>query len=724
MRKITSYVTVLLVVCSMTLTAQIKSTEQARNIQGGMWIPSLLKGMNEDEMQLLGSKMSAEDIYSVNHSSLKDAIAQFGNGCTSEVISNEGLLLTNHHCGYGSIQAHSSVEHDYLKDGFWAKTKAEELPTPGMTATFINRIDDVTTAVLEGVTDTMTEQEKQARISQNIVKVRKNAQKEEWQDIFVRSFYKGNQYFLFVVETFKDVRFVGAPPSSIGKFGADTDNWMWPRHTADFSIFRIYANKDNRPAEYSKDNVPYTPKHFLPISLSGVEEGDFTLVFGFPGRTNEYLPAIGIEQIVNVSNPARIAVREEALKIVGDFMKKSPELRIKYASKFASVANYWKKWKGENQGIERSKAIEKRKEMEQEFSKIVEEKDLQGYKTILSDFEKQYKEIKDLQLAYDYWSEIAYRNTELLKVAFYAYILNLKGQKNKEHFDKIKKETLKNCEDLYKNFSLEVDKKVFVALMKLYNEKVPKEFIPENFKNTDFKALADDIYTNSKLTSLESIKELFQGTPEEVQQKLANDKGYQFAKQLHEMFLYKVNPAYSKKKMEISATQKKYMKALMEVFPNKRFFPDANSTLRVNYGRVEGYEPKDGIYYLPKTYLNGVVAKHKEGDYEFHVPQKLRNLYATKDFGMYAENGKMPVNVLTTNHMTGGNSGSPILDAQGNMIGLAFDTTWEGTMSDLHFDAEIVRSIMVDIRYVLFIIDKYAEADNLIKELKIVYPKK
>ncbi|PCH49094.1 MAG: serine protease, partial [Flavobacteriaceae bacterium] len=403
-------------------TAQvIKSDAQVvdtRKIQGGMWIPSLLEGVNEIEMKLLGSKMTAEDIYSVNNSSLKDAIVHFNGGCTSEIISPNGLLLTNHHCGYGAIQSHSSVAHDYLKDGFWAMNYEEELLNPSMSVTFIKRIDDVTTQVFEGVADTMDESSKMKLINKNIEKVTKAAQKEAWQDTNVKSFYKGNQYLLFVTEEFKDIRLVGAPPTAIGKFGADTDNWVWPRHTGDFSMFRIYANANNGPAEYSKENVPYKPNHYLPISLDGVEEGDFTLVFGFPGRTNEYLPAVGVDQIVNVLNPAKIEVRANALKIVDSYMRKDPAIKIQYAAKFASTANYWKKWIGENQGIKKSNAIGKKKILEKEFSKIVNEKDLVGYTTLLSDFEKLYKEIESVSLARDYWIEIAYRNVELLNVTF------------------------------------------------------------------------------------------------------------------------------------------------------------------------------------------------------------------------------------------------------------------------------------------------------------------
>ncbi|MBL4939789.1 MAG: S46 family peptidase, partial [Lutibacter sp.] len=684
-----------------------------REIQGGMWIPSLLEGVNEREMQLLGSKLTAKDIYDVNNSSLKDAIAHFGGGCTSEIISPNGLLLTNHHCGFGKIQEHSTVEHDYLKDGFWAMNYAEELPNKNLSATFIKRIDDVTIQIFEGVSDDMEEAVKMKLISQNIQKVTKSAQKEAWQEANVKSFYKGNQYLLFVTEKYTDVRLVGAPPSSIGKFGADTDNWMWPRHTGDFSMFRIYADANNRPANYSKDNVPYKPKHYLPISLDGVEENDFTLVFGFPGRTNEYLPAIGVDQIVNVLNPAKIEVRENALKIVNTFMRKDAAIKIKYASKYASIANYWKKWIGENQGIHQTKAIDIKRELEKEFSQIVKEKDLVGYQSLLSDFEKLYTEIESVSLARDYWIEIAYRNVELLGVTFRAFQIEqayLKG--GEAGFNNARTAILNRLEGTFKNYSAMVDKPVFEKLVGLYANKTPKEYVPSNMMNVNFSELTNDIYATSKLTSLEGAKELLSGTADEVIKKLNEDKAYIFGKELHTIFYNKIEPKFQQLNMELAAVQKKYMKALMEVFPNKRFFPDANSTLRVNYGMVQGYEPKDGVYYTTNTYLEGVMEKFVPGDYEFDVPKKLRDLYQAKDYGQYGENGKMPVNYLSTNHMTGGNSGSPVVDAYGNLTGLAFDTTWEGTMSDLHFDADIIRSIMVDIRYVLFIIDKYAGATN------------
>ncbi|WP_457610162.1 S46 family peptidase [Lutibacter sp.] len=699
--------------------------QDARNIQGGMWIPSLLEGINEEEMQQLGSKLSAKDIYDVNNSSLKDAIVHFNGGCTSEIISPNGLLLTNHHCGYGAIQSHSSIENDYLKNGFWAKSYDEELANPSMTVTFIKRIDDVTSEVFLGISDDMDEASKMKLINQNIQKVVATSQKEEWQKATVKSFYKGNQYLLFITEVFKDVRLVGAPPTAIGKFGADTDNWMWPRHTGDFSMFRIYADANNRPAAYSKENVPYKPNHYLPISLDGVEEGDFTLVFGFPGRTNEYLPAVGIDQIVNVLNPAKIEIRENALKIVDSYMRKDKAIKIKYASKFASIANYWKKWIGEKQGIEKSNAIEKKRELEKEFSKRILEKDLEGYKTLLSDFERLYKEIESVSLARDYWIEVAYRNVELLSVSFRLFQVEqayLRG--GEQGFEKAREVTLARLKGTFKNYSAEVDKEVFKKLVSLYAKKAPKEYVPLIMKEDSFTEIANDIYTNSNLTSFNKVKELLTGSGKEVSQKLNTDIGYQFGKELHTIFYNKIEPKFQQLNLEISAVQKRYMKALMEVFPTKRFFPDANGTLRVTYGQVRGYKPRDAVYYEPVSYLEGVIEKYVPGDYEFDVPQKLLDLYKAKNYGQYGKNGKMPVNFLGTNHTTGGNSGSPTIDAHGNLIGLNFDRVWEGTMSDMNYDPAICRNIMVDIRYVLFIIDKYAGAKNLIDEMTLVHPKK
>lgn len=695
--------------------------------QGGMWVPSLLSGMNESEMKSLGMKMSADDIYHVNNSSLKDAIAHFNGGCTSEVISPKGLLLTNHHCGYGEIQSHSSVENDYLQDGFWAMSLAEELPNPDLEVTFIVKIDDVTQQAFEGTENLSSEAEKQAQIERNIAQIRNEYPKENWQDTSVRAFFDGNQYMLFLTETYKDIRLVGAPPSSIGKFGSDTDNWVWPRHTGDFALFRIYADKDNKPAEYSADNVPYTPKHYLPVSLDGVEEGDFTLVFGFPGQTQEYLPAVAVEQIVDVLNPARIEIRDEALKVVDSYMREDQQIKIQYASKFARIANYWKKWIGESQGLKKSNAIAHKKDLEQQFTDKVKQTNKQAeYSDLLPQFDGLYAEIEPYALAREYFLEVALRNAELLTVGFQLYQLeNVYRSRGEQSFNDRRNNLIENLESFYKDYNAQVDREVFKKVVALYGEKSPADLTPDSIQNIDYEKLGDEIYDTSALTSYAILKEILTGDGETVFKKLNNDKGFRVAKDMGENYFSRIANDYERLSQEIAGLQRNYMKAQLELFPDARIFPDANSTLRVTYGKVNGYEPKDAVTYSPVTYLDGVMEKYVPGDYEFDVSEKLIQLYNDKDYGVYADkNGKLPVNFIGTNHTTGGNSGSPAIDAHGNLIGLNFDRVWEGTMSDIYYDPEICRNIMVDARYILFIIDKYAGAKHLIDEMKLVHPKK
>jgi hypothetical protein len=698
---------------------------QTQAQQGGMWIPSLLKGMNETEMKNLGMKMSVEDIYDVNHSSMKDAVPHFNGGCTSEVISPKGLILTNHHCGYSQIQSHSTVEKDYLTDGFWAYKMEDELPNEGLTVTFMVKIEDVTTRVLEGTASLSDVAEKQNKIQENITALSNSLPKENWQENKIRTFYEGNQYLLFVTETFTDVRLVGAPPTAIGKFGSDTDNWVWPRHTGDFSLFRIYADKNNRPAAYSKDNLPYTPKHFLPISLDGVAEDDFTLVFGYPGKTNEYLPAVAIEQIINELNPAKIEIRDKALKVADGFMRKDNAIKIQYASKYASIANYWKKWIGETQGLKKSNAVTVKKESEKVFQqKIAKAGKEKEYGTLLADFDKNYTEIAPYALARDYFTEVVQRNTELLSVGYRLYQLEqVFKSKGEQSFTDRKNNLLPGLASFYKNFNAAVDEKVFEQLIELYATKSPKQFLPEKLVDVNAKKLASEIYSKSKFQNYAGLKELLTGDAKTVLTNLNNDPGFLLVKDLADKYSKEVAPKYDEINLKITALQRTYMKAQLELNTNSRMFPDANSTLRVTYGKVKGYEPKDATVYTPITYLDGVMEKYIPGDYEFDVPEKLVDLYNTKDYGQYGENGKMPVCFIGTNHTTGGNSGSPAIDANGNLIGLNFDRAWEGTMSDIYYDPSICRNIMVDIRYVLFIIDKYAEAKNLINELKLVHPK-
>lgn len=694
--------------------------------QGGMWIPSLLNGMNETEMTNLGMKMSAEDIYSVNQSSLKDAVPHFNGGCTSEVISPNGLILTNHHCGYGEIQSHSTVENDYLQDGFWAKSYAEELPNEDLEVTFIVSINDVTKEVLNGVDALKTEGEKKALIEKNISNLQKTYKREDWQNVMIRTFYEGNQYMLFVTESFEDVRLVGAPPSSIGKFGSDTDNWVWPRHTGDFALFRIYADKNNRPAKYSKDNVPYKPKHFLPISLDGIEQDDFTMVFGYPGKTQEYLPSYAVEQIVNELNPAKIEIRDAALKVTDGYMRQDQAIKIQYASKFARIANYWKKWIGESQGLKKSNAVAVKKAYEVDFTNKVNAAGKQAeYGNLLPEFERLYKEIAPYALANDYFQEVVLRNNELLSVGFRLYQLeNTYKQNGEQAFNDRKENLIKGFEALYKDYNKKVDEDVFEQIIALYGKNAPANLTPAIIKNVDYAKLTDEVYTKSALTSYDGLKALLSGSAPDVIKKMNQDFGFKVAKDLAKDYFDIVAPKYQELNTEIAALQRTYMKAQLEMNPDARIFPDANSTLRVTYGKVDGYEPKDAVSYDYVTYLDGVMEKYIPGDYEFDVPAKLIELYDNKDFGPYADkNGKLPVNFIGTNHTTGGNSGSPAIDAEGNLIGLNFDRVWEGTMSDIYYDPAICRNIMVDARYILFVVDKYADAKHLIDEMVLVHPK-
>jgi hypothetical protein len=693
--------------------------------QGGMWIPSLLKGMNESEMKSLGMKITAEQIYSINKSSLKDAVPQFNGGCTSEVISTKGLILTNHHCGFDAIQNHSSVEHDYITDGFWAYKMEDELLNKGMVVSFVIRIEDVTSKVLDGTTS-LAEAEKQKKIQENILNLTKNLPKEAWQENTIKTFYYGNQYLLFVTETFKDIRLVGAPPSSIGKFGDVTDNWVWPRHTGDFSLFRIYADKDNHPAEYFTENVPYKPKYYFPISIKGLKENDFTMVMGYPGTTQEYLPSYAVDQIINIIDPTKIELRDVTLKVQDGFMRKDNAIKIQYAAKNATIANAWKKWRGEIKGLKKADAVGAKQKFEKQFQeKVLKSGKEAEYGNLLSDFEKNYSEIKDYALAKAFFDETVMRNAEILSVGYKLYQLELLyNNKGELAFNDRKTALINGWGEFYQEFNPVVDQKVFEQLIDIYSKKYPKQFLPNSLDNINAESIANDIFTKSQLVNFDKVKELLSGDSKTVIEKLNSDKGFQIAKMIIDSHLKNVASKYDEINLKITATQRTYMKAILELFPKSRVFPDANSTLRVTYGKVKGYKPNDGVIYEPFTYLDGVMEKYIPGDYEYDVSKKLIDLYNTKDYGIYGVNGKMPIDFIATNHTTGGNSGSPALDAKGNLIGLNFDRVWEGTMSDIYYSPEICRNIMVDIRYVLFIIDKFANAENLIKELKIITPKK
>ena len=690
--------------------------------QGGMWLPSLLEGMNAKEMKSLGMKMSVKDIYEVNKSSLKDAVPHFNGGCTAEMISNKGLLLTNHHCGYSQIQSHSTLANDYLTYGFWAKKQEEELPNENLRVTFIVRVEDITSKVLVDTEALVNEEARTAKIESNINNVLRNTPKEAWQECRVRAFYEGNQYLLFIVETFKDVRLVGAPPSSIGKFGSDTGNWVWPRHTGDFALFRVYADKNNRPAAYSKDNVPYKPKHYFPISLKGVKEGDFTMVLGYPGRTQEYLPAIAVAQMADVINPMKIGIRDVILKTQDSFMRNDPEIKIKYASKYASIANYWKKWIGEAQGLKKSGAVAIKQKQEEEFKKDIESHSRKAeYGTVLPEMEKLYAQALDYSVASDLFSEFM-RHIDLLNNGYKIMQLqNVLLQRGEEAFNEKKAELLQSFKTSYKNYDKAVDKAVFEKAVAYYVKNMPKRFLAPNLQNFNAKLLTIKLYNNSFLASYEGIEKTLLLPESAFKGILKKDVGMQFIQQFVEYYFVEVASPYQEITDKLAGLQRKYMKGILEfATPEDRIFPDANSTLRVTYGKVEGYSPADAVKYEPFTYLDGVMEKYVPNDYEFDVPAKLRYLYERKEYGIYGKDGKMPVCFIATNHTTGGNSGSPAIDAKGNLIGLNFDRVWEGTMSDVYYDPKICRNIMVDIRYILFIIDKYADASYLIDEMKII----
>ena len=695
----------------------------------GMWVPLLLEKQNEKEMRSLGLKLDADDIFSNVEPSIKDAICQFDGGCTGEMISPDGLLLTNHHCGFDAIQELSTLEHNYIEDGYWAKNRAQELPAKGVTAVFISRMEDVTALAMQSVTTGMAEKDRQSQIDKNLAQIKASTKKESFEDILIRPFYNGNQYYLFVTKTFKDIRFVGAPPSSIGKFGSDTDNWVWPRHTGDFSMFRIYTDKNGRPAEYAADNVPYHPAKYLPISLKGGQEGDFTMVYGFPGATNEYLTEAAIRQIGDVLDPAKVSIRDRALKIMDGFMRKDPAVKIAYIARYASISNAWKKWLGEMQGLKMYKAVDKKKEYEAEFTRRIEQNPDWKYRygNLLPRLRQLYQDIEPYALVRDVYSETMLRNNQILAQAAGLSSWLDTYEKNGEAFFVGKKESATaGFSSFYKDYRPEVDQAVLAAMLETYAEKAGSQWGAADLQNMakekgGYPALSAYIFENSAFVSQDKMNAVLSKKPADIVQTLKNDPAYKLWSDLQQYYAANIQPKIQELQPQINLLQREYMAAQMVVFKEKRFFPDANSTLRLTYGKVRSYSPRDAVRYEHQTYLDGVMEKYIPGDYEFNVPEKLVSLWKSKDYGQYAaKDGRLPVAFIGTNHTTGGNSGSPALDAKGNMIGLNFDRVWEGTMSDLNYDPAICRNIMVDIRYVLFIVDKLGGAGYLLDEMKLV----
>jgi hypothetical protein len=620
-----------------------------------------------------------------------------------------------------------------LENGFWALSLKDELANPDLTATFIVRIEDVSSQVFKGIKKKTSAADKERIIKENIEKLSSTVSKKAYEHVFIRSFYHGNQYFMFVTVTYKDVRLVGTPPSSIGKFGADTDNWEWPRHTGDFALFRIYANSNNEPAPYSPDNVPYKPKHFLPISLDGVQEGDFTMVFGFPGRTDQYQPSYGVDLILKDLNPAKIDIRKDVLSIMDAGMRQDPQTKIDYASKYASIANAYKKWIGENQGLEKVNALDQKLKYEAEFLMKVNrnKKWRKKYDNLLDDFKVLYTSYRPYAYARDVYSEVLGRNSEFLRLASTCNMLiNVYENNGKEAFQKRLEQVKQPIIQNYATFNIPIEQKVFVSLLNHLVDKIDPKFISpillSDLKNAgmNIEFYAQKTMESSLITNEQRLNSLLNKDIESIYANMVSDPMIQLFRNL--LMHYNENVAHKATSIqqEIAQVQQNYMAAQMEVFSNKKFYPDANSTLRVTYGQVRGYKPRDAVNYKPITYLKGVVEKYQPGDYEFDVPKRLIDLSRLKNFGHYADKtGDVPVCFLGSNHTTGGNSGSPAIDANGNLIGLNFDRVWEGTMSDIHYDESICRNIMVDIRYILFIIDKFANAGHLIKEMKLVYPK-
>ena len=675
----------------------------------GMWIPMLLK-KNEADMQQKGMKISAEDIYSINQACLKDAIVLFGSGCTGEFVSDKGLLFTNHHCGYSYIARNSTLEHNYLANGFWAKSLEEEIPCPGLTATRLVRMEDVTKQVLDGVTNDMNEVKRNEKIADNIEKITKKATEGTHYKAIIKPFYYGNQYFMYVNEVFTDVRMVGTPPSNIGKFGGDTDNWMWPRHTGDFSVFRVYAGADNKP---------YKPLQHLNVSLKGVEENDFTFVFGYPGTTNRYATSQAVDLAANVTNPIRIALRTIRLNHYNNAMNKDAAQRLKYSSRVASIANGWKKWQGESLGINRLNGVEKKQAFEQKFQQWANDKPM--YKDVLPAMEKNYAILRNIELKNTYFSEavvasdIMTRATQLYKLAI---------TENNATIEKTVKDLIKSNENYFKDFDKHtiVDRAIFIETFCNMCQAGFGGFVAN--KDVDVAKMEEmlgKIYDNSILTSEKDIMKLLKNYKAKDSKKILKDPAVAlYLSAADNLLSADDRKQYTEVKNEINRLYRLYVKGMMEMDANNVSFPDANLTLRVAYGHVEGFKPKDGVYYKAYTTLDGIMEKENPDIYDYVVEPRLKELYNTKDYGQYANNkGELPVAFIATNHTTGGNSGSPVLNANGELIGLNFDRCWEGTMSDLLFDPNYCRNITLDIRYCLFIIDKYAGAKNLIDELTI-----
>lgn len=693
----------------------------------GMWLPTLLQKYNLAEMRQLGFQLSAEDVYDPTRDSMKDAVVVFGGGCTGGMISAEGLLITNHHCGYRQIQSHSSVENDYLTDGFWAMSRQEELPNPGLTVRFLEYMEDVTDKILEGTAD-LEGEEKQKKLNSNITQAERQASQRGKFFAQIKHLFYGNQYYIYVYKIYRDVRLVGAPPSAIGKFGGDTDNWMWPRHTGDFALFRVYAGKDNEPADYSTDNVPYRPKKFFPVSVGGVQPEDFTMVFGNPGSTMQYIPSHEVDIIKNQRDPDRIAIRDKKLDIILEDMQANPLVRIQYAAKHASISNAWKKWQGEILGLKRLDAVGTKLAFEEEFKAWAVNEGTwdEVYQPVFENFDALYEVYRPFIKASDYYSEIVLRGIEIFELASLFNNMIASIDRNQ---DKMFESQLKTAESqlprFFKDYNQPTDEKLFQSLLPMLEKDLDGSFVPAYLTALLAKHqqanLVGNVYRKSVLTDYKALSKIIGKGDRQAILQLKKDPVVELYISLLSHYDNHIKPVTELTAAEIDRNMKVYMAGIMQMKQGQPLYPDANLTLRVAYGKVEGYQPQNGVKYKHYTTLEGIMEKDNPEIYDYNVPQRLRDLYHARDFGPYAmENGSMPVCFIASNHTTGGNSGSPVVNGRGEMIGLNFDRCWEGTMSDIMYDPEMSRNIMVDMRYVLFLIDRFAGAGYLLNELELV----
>ena len=715
---------------STVLLALVLNTYISRAGEG-MWLPLLLSQLNEKEMHDMGMRITAEDIYSINHSSLKDAIVLFGGGCTGELVSDQGLLLTNHHCGYSSIQRHSSLDHDYLTNGFWAQRQEEELPNAGLSVTFLVSMADVSMEALKGVNDKMNQKTRDSIIQANSKVLVKEAIKGTHYTAQVKPFFGGNQYYLFVSETFTDVRLVGAPPSNIGKFGGDTDNWMWPRHTGDFSMFRIYAGKDNQPAEYSKNNVPYHPAKHLTISLKGIQEGDFTFVYGFPGTTQEYLPSYAVDMTALQRNPIAIGLRQQRLDIIDRAMESDRLMRIQYSAKAAGIANTWKKMIGESRGIKRMDGIEKKQDFEKNFQLWTQSHsgNSEKYGQLLPAFSKTYNDYAPIGIAYTYVTEGLF-GIELVRFAYgYNNLVKQCNDKSKSDADirKLIGQLRISADAFHKNYNRNVDMQLFGAMMSTYSLSCETTMqVPlVKMKSAEYKGNIskwdDELFNKTLFADSLKLNAFLAGFNRKDVKKIEKDPAYLLASAIYAYLQNSLSPKITAFYSTTDSLQRLYMAAQMEMQAGKRFYPDANSTLRIAYGKVMSYQPADAVGYNWFTTLDGIMQKENPDIYDYVVEPRLKALYNLRDYGRYADaDQSMHVAFIASNHTTGGNSGSPVLNADGQLVGINFDRCWEGTMSDLMYDPDQCRNISLDIRYCLFIVDKMAGAKRLIEEMTIV----